>query len=263
MSLMIESFQELNRYRDLLFTWSMREIKIRYKQSILGGLWAILQPLSIAAIFSIIFTLFVQVPVNGAPHLIFYYVALLPWTLFSTALISSTNSMVNNLSLVTKIYFPREIMPLAGVAAALFDFGFAFLIYIGMAVVYRTSLGPSIILLPVLILIELFFTTALALFVAALNVFYRDIRFIVPLVLQLYMYVSPVIYPTSVLPQKLIPVYMLNPMAGIIDAYRSIFVYGQWPQPIYLLSAFLISLILLIASYLYFSKVARSFADLI
>lgn len=263
MSLMSEAITELVNYRDLLRTWTNREIKIRYKQSLLGGLWAILQPLSIAVIFSVIFSYFVQISVGDAPHLLFYYAALFPWTLFSTAVTTGTNTMVNNLSLVTKIYFPREIMPLAGVFAALFDFLVSALIYGVMAIFYHTAIGPSIALFPVLVLIELMFTIAAALVVSALNVFYRDIRFVVPLALQIYLYLTPVIYPISSIPAKILPIYMLNPMAGLIESYRAILVFGRWPDPTYLISAFLISLVFLVVAYAYFTRAARSFADLI
>jgi len=263
MTILAESFLELDRYRDLLRTWTAREIKIRYKQSLLGGLWAILQPLSVAIIFSIIFSFFIKVPTDGVPHLIFYYAALFPWTLFATAVTTGSNSLVANLNLVTKIYFPREILPLSGVMAALFDFTIAFFVYIGLAFLYKVSVGPSILLLFFLIAIQLLFTISVVLVLAALNVFYRDIRFVVPLGLQIYMYSTPLIYPVSTIPEKIRSFYMLNPMASLIHSYRAILVYGQWPEPIYLVSAFLISVAFLLTAYIWFNKAARSFADLI
>lgn len=263
MSLLIEPLSELNHYRDLLRTWSIREIKIRYKQSLLGGLWAVLQPLSVALIFSIIFSVFVKVPTDGVPPLIFYYAALFPWTFFANSVTAGSNSIISNLNLVTKIYFPREIMPLATMMAGLFDFAIAGLIYLGFALFYQVQFGPSLVLLPVLILIQILFTGGVVLILAALNVFYRDIRFVVPLGLQIYLYLTPLIYPLSVIPKKLLPFYMLNPMAGLIDAYRAVLIHGQWPEPVYLGSAFLISLLLFAAAYAFFSKTARSFADVI
>jgi lipopolysaccharide transport system permease protein len=262
-TILVESLSELNRYRHLLKTWSMREIKIRYKQSFLGGLWAILQPLSVALIFSVIFSLFITVPTDGVPHLIFYYAALFPWTFFATSVTTGSNSLITNMHLVTKIYFPREIMPLASMIAALFDFAIAGLIYFGFALVYQVQFGPSLILLPVLVLIQVIFTTGVVLTLAALNVFYRDIRFVVPLGLQLFMYVTPIIYPVSVIPDRLLSLYMLNPMASLIDAYRVILIHGQWPDPVFLGSALLVSVILFIAAYIFFGRAARSFADLI
>jgi lipopolysaccharide transport system permease protein len=263
MTILAESFLELNRYRDLLRTWAIREIKIRYKQSLLGGLWAILQPLSVAIIFSIIFSFFIKVPTDGVPHLVFYYAALFPWTFFANAVTTGSNSLIANLNLVTKIYFPREILPLAGVMAALFDFIIASLVYVGLAFLYGVSVGPSIILLPLLIIFQLLLIIAVTLFLAALNVFYRDIRFVVPLGLQIYMYSTPLIYPVSTVPEKIVPFYMLNPMASLIHSYRAILVHGQWPEPVYLGSAFLVSVAFLLTAYAWFNKAARSFADLI
>lgn len=263
MTLLIESLFELNHYRDLLRTWSIREIKIRYKQSLLGGLWAVLQPLSVALIFSVIFSVFVKVPTDGVPPLIFYYAALFPWTFFANSVTAGSNSIISNLNLVTKIYFPREIMPLATIMAGLFDFVIAGIIYLAFALFYQVQFGPSLVLLPLLILIHILFTAAVVLILATLNVFYRDIRFVVPLGLQIYLYLTPLIYPLSVIPEKLLPFYMLNPMAGLIHAYRAILIHGQWPEPFYLGSAFLISLLLFIAAYTFFAKAARSFADII
>jgi len=262
-TILVESFLELNRYRDLLRTWSIREIKIRYKQSLLGGGWAILQPLSVALIFSIIFSLFVNISTAGAPHLIFYYAALFPWTFFSNSVTTGSGSIIANMHLVTKIYFPREIMPLSGIFAALFDFIIAGLVYGLLAYFYRISVGASIILLPLLLVIQLLLTSGIVLILAALNVFYRDIRFVVPLGLQIYMYSVPLIYPVSAVPESLRPFYMLNPMASIINAYRAILVYGGWPDFNYLLLAFVTSTLIFLAGYGFFSKAARNFADII
>jgi lipopolysaccharide transport system permease protein len=263
MAVMAESLLELSRYKDLLRTWALREIKIRYKQSLLGGLWAILQPLAVAIIFAIIFSFFVRVPTDGVPHLIFYYSALFPWTFFATAVTVGSNSLVSNLNLVTKIYFPREILPLASIVAALFDFAIAALVYVGMVLIYDIQLGPSVVLLPLLLIIQFAFTTAVVLTLAALNVYYRDIRFVVPLGLQIFMYLTPLIYPISTIPEGFLSLYMLNPMAGLIHSYRTILIYGGWPEPNYLASACIFSIVLLIAAYAFFTKASRNFADVI
>jgi lipopolysaccharide transport system permease protein len=262
-TILVESFSELNRYRDLLRTWSIREIKIRYKQSLLGGLWAVLQPLSVAIIFSIIFNLFINVSTDGIPHLIFYYVALFPWTFFSNSVTTGANSIISSLHLVTKIYFPREILPLSGIIAAMLDFTIAGLLYVVLAFLHGISVGPSLILLPWLIIIQFLFTSGIVLILATLNVYYRDIRFVVPLVLQIYMYSTPLIYPVSAVPESIRPFYLLNPMASILNAYRSILAYGVWPELTYLASASLVSIILFLVAYTFFSKAARSFADII
>ena len=262
-SFLAQSFLELDRYRDLLRTWAIREIRIRYKQSLLGGLWAVLQPLSVAIIFSVIFSFFVRVPTGGVPYIVFYYAALFPWTFFATSVTTGSRSLVANLNLVTKIYFPREILPLSGVLAALFDFAIAAVLYVALACIYRISVGPSIVLLPLLVILQFLFTIPVVLILAALHVLYRDIRFVVPLALQIYMYSTPLIYPVSTIPEKVMPYYMLNPMASIVHAYRLILVYGEWPEPGYLLSAFVVSIVLLVASYAYFVRAARNFADVI
>jgi lipopolysaccharide transport system permease protein len=263
MGVLAQSVLELDRYRDLLRTWTIRELRIRYKQSLLGGLWAVLQPLSVAIIFSVIFSFLVRVDTGGVPYILFYYAALFPWTFFSTSVTMGSRSLVSNLNLVTKIYFPREILPLSTVLAALFDFAIAAVLYVGLALIYRVSVGPSIVLLPLLIVLQLLFTIPVVLALAALHVFYRDIRFVVPLALQVYMYSTPLIYPVSTIPEKILPLYMLNPMASIVHAYRTILVYGQWPDPATLLSTFVVSIVLLIVSYVYFVRTARYFADVI
>lgn len=263
MTRLIESLLELYRHRHLLRAWTVRQIKVRYKQSVLGGLWAILQPLSITIVFSIIFSFFVRVPIAGVPYIIFYYAGLLPWTFFATSVNLGANSLVSNLNMITKIYFPREILPLSVVFATLLDFFIASLVYIGLGFLYQISVGPSAVLLPFLVIIQFFFTASVALFLAALNVSYRDIRFVVPLALQIYMYATPLIYPVSTLPERIIPFYMLNPMASLLHSYRLILVYGRWPDPVHLGSALLTTIILTLASYAFFTRAARDFADVI
>ena len=263
MSVLVESFQELHRYRHLLRAWTVRQIKVRYKQSVLGGLWAILQPLSVAIVFSIVFSYFIKVPTDGAPHIIFYYAGMLPWIFFATSVTMGASSLVSNTNIVTKIYLPREILPLSAVFATLLDFFVASLVYVGLAFIYQVSVGPSLVLLPFLVITQFLFTASVALVVAALNVFYRDIRFVVPLALQIYMYATPLIYPLSLVPQSIMPIYMLNPMASLLHSYRLILVYGRWPDPVHLGSALLISIVLALTSYAFFTAKARHFADVI
>jgi len=260
---LIEALRELHRYRHLLRAWTVRQIKVRYKQSLLGGLWAIVQPLSITIVFSIIFSFFVKVPTGGVPYIIFYYSGLLPWTFFATSVTMGANSLVSNPNIITKIYCPREILPLSAVFATLLDFLVASLVYVALGFIYQISVGPSLILLPFLVIIQFFFTASVALVLAALNVFYRDIRFVVPLALQIYMYATPLIYPVSTLPQSIRPFYMLNPMASLLHSYRLILVYNTWPDPVHLGSALLITIVVTLASYAFFTKAAKKFADLI
>jgi len=255
--------RELFRYRELLWSWVVRNIKVRYKQSLLGVTWAILQPLSATVIMAVVFSRFVRVSTDGIPHPIFYYSALLPWTFSATSISFGTSCLVSNMGLVTKIYFPREILPISAVLASFADFLIAAVIFLGMMVFYRMPVGLSWVWVPVLLLIQIMLTLGVVLFASALNVFYRDIRFVVPLGMQLWMYLTPIIYPLSVVPERFRELYMLNPMAGLIDSYRRIVLYAQWPNATYLLAAAAVSLILFLLSYVYFKRAEAVFADII
>jgi len=241
----------------------MREFKIRYSQSVLGVGWAILQPLALMVIFSVIFSVFMRVPTDGIPYPVFAYVALLPWTFFSNSLSFSIPSLVNQMGLVSKIYFPREILPLSTILVAFIDFLIASTIFVALMLFYRIPIGSAILLVPFVLLVQIVFTFGISLFGAAINVFYRDIRFVIPLALQIMMYMSPIIYPTSIIPEKFLPFYYLNPMAIIIDSYRRIILYNEMPNWPYLLLATAISILVLLLAYRYFKKAEREFADLI
>ncbi|MFC1922175.1 ABC transporter permease [Chloroflexota bacterium] len=243
--------------------WTIREIKIRYKQSFLGGAWAILQPLSLMVVFSVIFTWFIQLPTEGNPYPIFSYTALLPWTFFATSISFGVPSLVGNMNLVTKIYFPREIIPISVVIASFVDFLVASTVYVGMLFFYKIQLYPTLFILPIIILIQIILTFGIIFIGSTLNVFYRDIRFAVPLAIQLWFYASPVIYPISVVPEELLSLYMLNPMAVLIDSYRRVILEGQTPQWQYLGLSALISIGIFILSYRFFKRMEMRFADLI
>jgi lipopolysaccharide transport system permease protein len=261
--MLLTGIRELASHRDLLLNWTIRDIKVRYKQSFLGAAWAVLQPLSATLIFTVIFSMFVPIPTDGIPYPIFYYSALLPWTFFATAVSFGVNSLVNNMHLVTKVYFPREILPFSAVLASFVDFLIASLIFIAMLIYYRYPVSPSFIWIIPLLLVQIMLTTGIVLLSSALTVFYRDIRFVVPLGLQLWMYLTPVIYPLSTVPERFLPVYMLNPMASLIDSYRRVILLGEPPQLPYLLLATLVSSLLLIGAYLYFKRSEAVFADII
>ncbi len=260
---MLANIQELSAHRGLLISWVVRDIKVRYKQSLMGAAWAILQPLSATLIFAVIFSRFVRVSTDGIPYPIFYYSALLPWTFFNSSITFGVSSLVSNMSLVTKIYFPREILPLSAVLASLVDFFIASLIFVGMMIFYQIPLTASLICIPLLLLIQIVFTVSVVLLASAMNVFYRDVRFVVPLGLQLWMYLTPIIYPLSMVPPRFLAVYMLNPMASIIDSYRRIILLGEWPSFPYLVLGGLVSLVLLIIAYWYFKRSEAAFADII
>jgi lipopolysaccharide transport system permease protein len=260
---MLIGIKELVSHRDLLVTWTMRNIKVRYKQSFLGAAWSILQPLSATVILTLIFSRFLRVPTDGIPYPIFYYSALLPWTFLATAVSSGVTSLVSNMNLVTKIYFPREILPLAAILASLVDFLIASLIFVGMIILYQIPSSPSFVTVPLILLIQLTLVTGIVLFTSALTVSYRDIRFVVPVGLQLWMYMTPIIYPLSMVPERFRSLYMLNPMAGVIDAYRRVILQGEWPQMNYLLLGAAVSVALLIVAYYYFKRAEAVFADII
>ncbi len=249
--------------RELLWVWTAREVRVRYKQSLLGIVWAILQPLAFTLMFTVVFSFVVKVPTDGIPYPIFSFTALLPWTLLTASISFGVSSLVSNMNLVTKIYFPREILPLAAMAAAIVDFLVASLIYVGMLIWYRLPIYPTALLLPLLLAVQTALTLGIVLFGAAALVFYRDIRFMVPLTLQLWLYASPVIYPASLIPAQWQWLYGLNPMVGLLEGYRAILLHGAWPPLAAMTSAVVISTTLLITGYWWFKRVESSFADLI
>jgi len=258
-----EYLKELYRYRDLVIVWGMREIRIRYKQSLLGVGWAILQPLVMMVIFTVVFSLFARVPTNGIPYPIFSYTALLPWTMFATAITFGVPSLINNLNLVVRTYFPREILPIGAVGASLFDFLVASSIFIVMLFFYHVKLTWAVAWLPIVLIIQLMLTLGIIFLGSAVIVFYRDIRFLVPLGLQIWMYLTPIIYPITSVPERFLPIYMLNPMAGIITSYRQIILYGQPPSWNYLGISAVEAVVMLILGYLVFKRLEISFADII
>lgn len=253
----------LLRHRDLLLNWTLREIRVRYKQSFLGIAWAVLQPLSATIILTLVFSYFLHVPTGGVPQPLFYYAAMLPWTLLAGAVSFGVTSLVNNIHLVKTIAFPREILPLATLLVSLVDFLVAALIFVAMAAAYRVPMGSTWLWVPGLLLVQLVLTAGVVLYASAVTVFYRDVRFVVPLALQLWMYLSPVIYPIALVPDGWRRWYMLNPMAGLIDSYRSVTLLGRAPDAFPLVAAALTSSALFVFAYRYFKRVEADFADLI
>jgi len=231
---MISDLRTLVAYRELLWTWALRDIKVRYTQTVMGVAWAILQPFSMMVIFTVVFSLFMKVPTDGIPYPIFSYSALLPWSFFASSISFGVPSVVNNSNLVTKIYFPREVFPIAAVMASFADFLVAAVIFMGMMVFYRVAPSWALLTVPLTLIIQILLTLGVVLLASALNVFYRDVRFVIPLVTQLWMYATPIIYPVSIVPEWLRPAYSLNLMVGIIDAYRKTILAGQWPDFNYL-----------------------------
>lgn len=248
-------------YSDLLSAWTSRIIKARYKQSLLGGLWAVIQPASSAILFGIIFTRFVPIATGDIPYIIVAYSALVPWTFFSNSISDMVNSLVDNMSLVTKIYFPREILPVAALLARALDFLIGLALLFVLIVVFQVGVFPALWpALLVALMAQCLLSLGVGLLGASLNVFYRDTKHVAVLGVQLLMYASPVIYPASVVPDTLRALYFMNPMAGIIETYRGALLYGQveWKH---VMLAFVLSLGLFVVGYAVFKRLEPDFAD--
>jgi lipopolysaccharide transport system permease protein len=254
---------QLVNYRELLLNLAARDLKIRYKQSLLGIAWAVLQPFALMVVFSVIFSLFVKVKTPGIPYPVFSYVALVPWTYFANALTLGVSSLVGNANLVGKIYFPREVLPLASLVGCFADFLVAATIFAGMLLYYHIGLTLQVLWLPGIIVLQMAFMFGVMLILSAANVFYRDIRLLLPFLLQLWMYVTPVIYPLSVIPPRFRWLFSLNPMTGVIDGYRRVIVQGQAPD-FHLLSFTALSAVVLLGiGYRFFKGVEMQLADVI
>lgn len=254
---------QLWAYRELLYFLMWRDIKVRYKQTMLGVLWAILQPLLTMIIFTLLFGRIAGLPTDGIPRPVFYYSGLLPWLYFATTLTTAGNSMVQNTNLVTKVYFPRVILPASVSISGLLDFLVGSTLLVGMIVWYGLSVGPSVLLWPVLILPLVLFTLGVALILAALNVQYRDVKYAIPFFIQMWMFLTPVIYPSSLIPEKWRWLLALNPMTGIIEGFR----YAIVPSDGFALSTVLVSLGISIlvfgVGYVWFRRTERAFADIV
>ena len=255
---------ELWAYRELLYFLTWRDVKVRYKQTFLGVAWAVIQPLFTMAIFTLFFGRLAGLDsrTGGIPYPLFAYAGLLPWTFFSNALTSSGNSLVGNANLITKVYFPRIIVPTAAVAAGLIDFAIGFLLLVPLMIYYGVSVTGNLLMIPVLVLLITILATAVGMWLSALNVKYRDIRFALPFVIQLWMFVSPIIYPASILPPRWRWLLDLNPLTGIIEAFRSA-LFGQTFNWTSLAIATVLTLLSLVYAAFSFSRVERRFADIV
>ena len=260
---MLTHLRELIRYRDLVVSLAIRDIKVRYRQTLLGVAWAVIQPLAFMVIFTLVFGKFGKVSSDGTPYPLFSYTGLVPWTLFATALSLSVNSIAANMNLVKKIYFPREVFPIGVVIGCFVDFLVAASIVAALMAWYHLAPSVQLIWLPWLIALEVAFILSLALVAGAMNVFYRDVKYIVPLVVQLGMFATPVIYPVSKVPEHLRGWYMLNPMAVVIDGVRRVTLHGQAPELGLLVSSTVLVGALCVAAYAYFKRAEVKFADLI
>jgi lipopolysaccharide transport system permease protein len=257
------NLRELWVYRELLVFLVWRDIKVRYKQTLLGAAWAILQPVLTTLVFTLFFGVLAGIDSDNVPYPVFAYAGLLPWTFFANSVTLSSNSLVGNANLITKVYFPRIIIPSAAVGAGLVDFAIAFIVLVGMMLYYSVGLTWSTLMLPLLALHITLFSIAVGMWLSALNVKYRDIRFVLPFLIQLWMFVSPVIYPASMVPQKWRWLLMLNPLTGIIENFRAaLFVQKQF-EWLSLGVSMGITVLMLIYSIYSFRRMEKHFADVI
>lgn len=254
--------KELWAYRELLWVLTARDIKVRYKQTVLGFVWAIIQPVMMMVVFSIFFGHLAGMPSDGYPYPIFVYAGLLPWTFFANAISSSGNSLIGSAQLVSKVYFPRLIIPLASVGAGLVDFAISASVFLLLMVWYGVGWSVNLLLTPLLVAGVVLVAIGVGTLLSALTVAYRDFRYVIPFMIQFWMFATPIVYPASLVPEAWRWLLYLNPMAGIIQIFRSA-ILGQAFNVTALLISLSVSLLLFLAGIAYFEKVERRFADII
>ncbi len=264
MPLVVKEIISIYKYRELLYQLTLREIKSRYKQSILGYFWVIFNPLAQMIVMSYAFSIILKVPTNATsniPYSVFLFTALLPWNLFANSLTSASNSLVTNSGLLTKIYFPRTILPISTILAKIVDFLFASLIYIIYMLWYQIPINFNVLWIIPIFFIQLIFTTGLSLFLSATNLLYRDIQYLLGLILTLWIYITPVFYPADLIPAKARFIFQFNPMAVIINAYRQVILAGGNPNFTSLWIALVVSVTTLILALAYFKQQEKTFSD--
>jgi homopolymeric O-antigen transport system permease protein len=252
---------DLWEHRELLYFLAWRDVAIRYKQTIFGASWAIIQPFMTMVAFSLFFGQLAKIPSDGVPYPIFSYTALLPWNYFAQSLAKSSNSLVGSANLITKVYFPRLLLPIASVLPPLLDFAIAFIVLLGMMVFYGISPTPAIALLPVLLIVAVMCALGTGLWLSALNVEYRDVAYIVPFLTQLWMVATPIAYPSSLIEEPWRTLYGVNPMVGVIEGFRWALLGTQPPEALLMLSAS-VSVLLLLSGAFYYRRAERTFADI-
>ena len=254
---------QLWEYRELLYFLIWRDVKVRYKQTALGASWAIIQPFFTMVVFAVFFGRLAKMPSDGVPYPLFAYAALVPWTFFANALAQASNSLVNSGNLIKKVYFPRLIVPIASVLTGLVDFALAFAVLIPLLLWYGFPLSLEVLWLPVFALQAIVTALAVSLWLSALNVEYRDVRYVVPFLTQFWLFATPVAYPSSLLPEPWRTVYGLNPMVGVVEGFRwALLDTGVAPGPMLAVSS-LVSLALLVGGAYYFRRLERTFADVV
>jgi lipopolysaccharide transport system permease protein len=256
-------FAELWAYRELLFLMAWRDATVRYKQSVAGIAWALLQPLMMMAIFTLVFGRFAKLPSEGVPYSVFTLCGLLPWNYFSRSLSDSSNSLVGASQLLAKVYFPRLILPLSRVFSGLIDFGITFALLLGVLAWYRITPSLAVIALPAFMALAVLTSLAAGLWLTALNVKYRDVSFVVPFLVQFWMYASPIAYSASIVPYQWRPLYALNPMVSVVEGFRWALLGKSAPDLRAMLVSLAIVIVLLLSGLYYFRKTEETLTDVI
>jgi len=255
------NLRDLWRYRELIFFLTWRDISVRYKQTILGAAWAIIQPFFTMLVFSVFFGRLGNIPSDGLPYPIFTFCALLPWQLFAYSLSESGNSLVANQNLITKVYFPRVVIPLSATLAGLLDFVIAFVVLLGMMVFYGIHPTAAVWTLPLFVLLALVTALGAGLWLSALNVEYRDVRYTIPFLTQFWLFLTPIAYPSSIVPEAWRTLYGVNPMVGVVEGFRwALLGSGNAPGPMVFVST-LAALALFVSGLFYFRRMEKTFAD--
>jgi homopolymeric O-antigen transport system permease protein len=255
--------REVWEYRELLYFFVWRDIKVRYKQTAIGAAWAVLQPFLTMVVFSLFFGRLAKIPANGLPYPVFYYCALLPWIYFAGALQSATNVVVEQQRVITKIYFPRVVLPISAVLGGLVDFVISFGVLLALMAYYRIAPTAAVLWLPVFLVLAILTALGMGLWLSALNAFYRDVRYVVPFLVQFWMFASPVVYSSSLVPERWRWLYGLNPMAGVIEGFRwALTGQGLPPGPMMAASAVGVAVVL-VSGLIYYRSMEGSIADVV
>lgn len=257
---------DLWRYRELFYFLTWRDVKVRYKQTSLGAAWAVLQPLGNMLLFTILFGRLAKLPSDGIPYPLFAYAGLLPWTFFANAVGSSGNSLVGSSHLITKVYFPRVIIPASAILAGLVDLGISFVVMAVLMVWYGVPIGATILMTPVLVVLTAILALGVGMWLSALHVRYRDIRYLIPFLIQFWMFATPVIYPASLMPERYRMLYFLNPMSGLIEAYRVALLGGVNGASFNLVTLGMaggLAILVLIYAMYHFRRMEKTFADIV
>jgi lipopolysaccharide transport system permease protein len=255
--------RDLWEYRELLYFLVWRDVKVRYKQTVLGAAWAIIQPFFTMVVFSLFFGQLAKMPSDGIPYPIFSYAALVPWTFFASGLGQSSNSLVGSANLITKVYFPRLVMPISSVISGTVDFVLAFIVLLGMMLFYGIVPTINVIWLPLLLLLALVAALGVGLWLSAMNVQFRDVRYVVPFLTQFWLFATPIAYPSSLLSEPWRTLYGLNPMVGVVEGFRWALLGTNTAPGLVIIASSLAALFLLVSGAFYFRRMEKTFADVV